>query len=123
MGSTKAGVPCQCVYRSLVLLEALAGHPSARLTDLAREVGLNKATAHRLLATMQARGFVVQSELTQEYSMGPRIAELERAHCEAAETAFAGDEEEVATLCPEGNGEQLGEEEAEECGIGSCALA
>ncbi len=98
MGSTKAGVPCQCVYRSLVLLEALAEHPSARLTDLAREVSLNKATAHRLLATTQARGFVVQSELTQEYSLGPRIAELERAHSEATGAAMGTGEDKVVAL-------------------------
>ncbi|HZJ02107.1 MAG TPA: helix-turn-helix domain-containing protein [Thermoleophilia bacterium] len=122
MGSTKAGVPCQCVYRSLVLLEALAEHPSARLTDLAREVSLNKATAHRLLATMQARGFVVQSEMTQEYSLGPRISELDRAHSEAVGAAVGGGLEEVVTLRPEAAREQLGEG-AEDCGVGSCALA
>lgn len=129
MSSTKAGVPCQCVYRSLVLLEALAGHSSARLTDLARQVNLNKATAHRLLVTMQARGFVVQSEDTQEYSLGPRLGELERLHSEARGAAElgapAGDEPGTLSLRHVPAEREVADEAdgTGECGLGSCALA
>lgn len=44
--------------RALQLLEAVAAHgDGARLSDLARQVGLAPSTAHRLLLTLESRGF------------------------------------------------------------------
>ncbi|WP_068298277.1 IclR family transcriptional regulator [Pararhodobacter sp. CCB-MM2] len=48
----------QSVDRALALLEALGGRAEgARLSDLAREVGLAPSTAHRLLTTLERNGF------------------------------------------------------------------
>lgn len=91
MAETTKKIPCQCVYRALVLLENLAAHPSARLTDLANETDLNKATAYRLLTTMQARGFVEQSKETQEYRLGSRPGELATLFAEALAQAAEED--------------------------------
>lgn len=48
----------QAVDRALVLLETMATHPEGtRLSDLAREVQLAPSTTHRLLTTLERRGF------------------------------------------------------------------
>ncbi|RWR15580.1 IclR family transcriptional regulator [Paenirhodobacter populi] len=48
----------QAVDRALHLLETLAAHPDGvRLSDIARQVGLAPSTAHRLLTTLEQRGF------------------------------------------------------------------
>lgn len=48
----------QAVDRALLLLETLAREPGGmRLSDLARDNGLAPSTAHRLLTTMERRGF------------------------------------------------------------------
>lgn len=48
----------QSVDRALSLLEALAAHADGvRLTALAREAGLAPSTTHRLLTTLERRGF------------------------------------------------------------------
>lgn len=52
------GGTVQAVDRALALLEALATRADgSRLTDLARAVGLANSTAHRLLTTLERRGF------------------------------------------------------------------
>ena len=49
----------QSVMRALDLLEALSAEPEGlRLSDLARRCGLSVSTVHRLLTTLQYRGFV-----------------------------------------------------------------
>jgi DNA-binding IclR family transcriptional regulator len=63
--------------RALDILELLArsGGPEG-LTEIARRVGGPKATIHRLLATLQARGYVSQDPRTSRYSAGVRCFEL-----------------------------------------------
>jgi len=63
--------------RALDILELLArtGRPEG-LTDIAGEVGGPKATVHRLLATLQSRGYVTRDPYTSRYGAGVRCFEL-----------------------------------------------
>jgi DNA-binding IclR family transcriptional regulator len=66
----------QSVWRALDLLEALAGEEPVGLVDLAGRAGLQPSTARRLLATMAARGYVVQSRRSGGYLIGHRALSL-----------------------------------------------
>lgn len=46
------------------------------LSDLARLSGLNKATCFRLMAELQAQGFVEQTGVAREYRLGPAVLGL-----------------------------------------------
>lgn len=55
--------PLQTVDRALAILELLAHQPQGmRLVDVAESMNLNKVTTHRLLKTLNGRGFIEQSE-------------------------------------------------------------
>jgi DNA-binding IclR family transcriptional regulator len=65
------------LQRALDVLEHLAR--AARplpLAEVAEAVDLPKATLHRVLATLQARGYVAQEPTTGHYAMGVRCFEL-----------------------------------------------
>jgi IclR family transcriptional regulator, acetate operon repressor len=50
--------------------------PQIGLSDLARSAGLNKATCFRLMAELQAQGFVEQVGAAREYRLGPAVLGL-----------------------------------------------
>lgn len=65
----------QSVDRALTLLLDLAaqaeeGDGRTQLRDLCRRTGINKATAHRLLATLVSKGFVYQQPEDSSYQLG-----------------------------------------------------
>ncbi len=63
----------QAVDRALALLEALALHPEGvRVTHLARAEGLAPSTAHRLLTTLERRGFAQLDPATTRWHVGRR---------------------------------------------------
>jgi DNA-binding IclR family transcriptional regulator len=66
----------QSVVRSLEILEALAGSHELGLAEIASRTGLGASTVHRLLATLVARGYVVQSRTSRRYLLGYKLAEL-----------------------------------------------
>lgn len=68
----------QSVDRAFELLEVLgrAGHPLS-LAEIAQRTQLAPPTAHRLLRTMQANGYVNQSS-SRDYSLGPGLIALGR---------------------------------------------
>ena len=67
----------QVVDRALQALEELANAPGGLgVTELGRRLGVDKSTAHRLLATLRARGFVRVHPGTQRYTLGLRLAGL-----------------------------------------------
>lgn len=68
----------QSVDRALDLLEALgSAERSLSLAEAAQRTSLTPPTAHRLLRTMQARGYVNQNA-SREYSPGPALIALGR---------------------------------------------
>ncbi len=74
--STNDGGSAQ-LARALDILELLArsGTP-VPLTEISTKVGGAKATVHRLLGTLQARGYVSQDSRSAGYSAGVRCFEL-----------------------------------------------
>jgi DNA-binding IclR family transcriptional regulator len=66
----------QSVERSLELLETLARVEDLGLVEIAAQAGLQPSTAHRLLATLVAHGYVVQSATNKRYLLGYKLAEL-----------------------------------------------
>lgn len=65
------------VSRALHILELLVSHPSHELgvSDVARRLEIGKSTAHQLLATLVAHGFVDQCEGSPRYRLGVRAIE------------------------------------------------
>jgi DNA-binding IclR family transcriptional regulator len=51
-------------------------NPERRVTDVARELGIGKSTASRLLQTLAGEGYVRKDPVTQKYSLGLRILTL-----------------------------------------------
>lgn len=64
-------MPLKSVNQALAVLEHLAGasEPQA-VTTLSRRFGTSKATMHRLLTTLRARGYVVRDPITARYGFG-----------------------------------------------------
>jgi DNA-binding IclR family transcriptional regulator len=62
----------QTADRALSLLRILAGAPTEglRLSDMAAEAGLDRATAHRMLSTLLRHGFAEQDPATRRYVLG-----------------------------------------------------
>jgi DNA-binding IclR family transcriptional regulator len=65
------------IERCLDVVEVLAGEAaSVELGALAARAGMPKSAAHRTLATLVARGLVVQDQVTQGYALSLRFATL-----------------------------------------------
>ena len=60
----------QALDRGLQLLAIVAKESKTTLTELALRVGMPASTAHRLLVTLQKRGFVDFDATTQEWMIG-----------------------------------------------------
>src|SRR5690348_6203368 len=71
----------QSVGRAMTLLEAVAESPSggAPVAVLADSCGLNRATAWRLLATLEAYGYVYSDPITHHYTLGLSVPKLAAA--------------------------------------------
>jgi DNA-binding IclR family transcriptional regulator len=67
----------QSVDHAIDVLEALArlGRP-AGVSEIARQTGLSKASAHHLLATLETRGFVMRQPGSTLYKLGWALYEL-----------------------------------------------
>ena len=60
----------QSVDRAVSVMELLARTGSSGVTEVAREIGIHKSTAYRLLTTLRDRGLVEQDEATEKYRLG-----------------------------------------------------
>lgn len=85
------------IAKALDLLDLFtATRPGIGLSEVARLSGVNKATCHRLLGELRARGLLEQAAGTRDYRLGPavlRLAALREAHVpmrEAAQPVVAG---------------------------------
>lgn len=66
----------RAVERALDILLAFTNHASLGLTEIAEKVGLHKSTVHRLLASLEGKGFLVRDAVTEKYRLGFRVWEL-----------------------------------------------
>lgn len=73
------------VDRTVAVLNHLAASPRQRFTlsELARDLELNKATAHALLATLVDVGYLVRHEDDKSYALGPALIALGNAALES----------------------------------------
>ncbi len=69
----------QSVDRALLVLEILAKMGQAGVTEIADELGVHKSTVSRLIAVLEARGFVEQVSERGKYRLGFAVARLARA--------------------------------------------
>jgi DNA-binding IclR family transcriptional regulator len=66
----------QSVDRAVTILELLAVHGAAGVTQLARELGVHKSTASRLVAALERRRLVEQVEERGQYRLGVGVLKL-----------------------------------------------
>lgn len=66
----------RAVERALDVLLCFAEKAEWGLSEIAARTGLHKSTVHRLLATLEDRGFVNRDEANEKYRLGLRVLEL-----------------------------------------------
>jgi IclR family transcriptional regulator, acetate operon repressor len=79
------------VDRAISILQVLARHGAAGVTEIAAEVDVHKSTVSRLLGTLEARGLVEQSSNRGRYRLGYGVVQLAagatRKHAPTAATS------------------------------------
>lgn len=82
--------PAPAVFRTVQVLKYLAQHPRDRfsLSDLSRNLGINKATMHAMLATLHEEGVLVRHPSDKTYTLGPALIGLGLAAAIDASTAL-----------------------------------
>jgi IclR family acetate operon transcriptional repressor len=65
---------------ALRLLLLFAERPLLRVTEVGAELGIGRSTAHRILTTLEHRGFVRQDHTTRRYRLGPSAIQIARAY-------------------------------------------
>lgn len=93
----------RAVERALDILLCFTTHNEWAMTEIAQTVGLHKSTVHRMLATLEERGFVVRDPASDRYRLGLRIWEL------SANMSGADDPAVISLPEMERLGEMLGE--------------
>jgi DNA-binding IclR family transcriptional regulator len=66
----------QSVDRAVSVLEILARHGEAGVTEIADELGVHKSTAFRLLGVLENRGLVAQAKDRGKYYLGAGVLRL-----------------------------------------------
>ena len=66
------------VERAVAVLNYLAAHPGERFTlsEIARDLGLNKATLHAILGALTESGYLVRDAEAKIYGLGPSLVAL-----------------------------------------------
>lgn len=71
--------PVKSIARAADILRILAKQATGlALTEIARQAGLGKATAHRILSALIDEGFAFQDRATRLYQLGAALGELSR---------------------------------------------
>jgi DNA-binding IclR family transcriptional regulator len=78
------------VDRALSVLEILAAHGEAGVTEVAAELGVHKSTAFRLVAVLESRGFVEQLADRGKYRLGFGVVRLAGAAAAQLDIAQEG---------------------------------
>jgi IclR family pca regulon transcriptional regulator len=67
----------QSLERGLANLSSFSsGRQLVGTSEIARELGLTRSTAHRYIATLSLLGYLQQDAATRRYSLGPRVLDL-----------------------------------------------
>jgi IclR family transcriptional regulator, pca regulon regulatory protein len=67
----------QSLERGLSILSAFTStRPLIGVSELARDVGLSRSSAHRYIATLASLGYLEQDRATRRYRLGPRVLDL-----------------------------------------------
>lgn len=66
----------RAVERALDILMCFTKDSDLGLTEIAGKIGLHKSTVHRLLTTLEEKGFVIRNSATEKYRLGLKIWEL-----------------------------------------------
>ncbi|GGA50101.1 IclR family transcriptional regulator [Paenibacillus physcomitrellae] len=66
----------RAVERALDILMCFTQSDEMGLTEIAAAISLHKSTVHRLLTTLEERGFVIRDKATEKYRLGMKIWEL-----------------------------------------------
>jgi len=66
----------RAVERALDILLCFTQDTDLGLTEIASKIDLHKSTVHRLLATLEEKGFLIRNPATEKYRLGIRIWEL-----------------------------------------------
>ncbi|ALS24216.1 MULTISPECIES: IclR family transcriptional regulator [Paenibacillus] len=66
----------RAVERALDILLCFTEAEDLSLTEIAGRVGLHKSTVHRLLASLEGKGFIIRNPGSERYRLGFRIWEL-----------------------------------------------
>ncbi|HWJ65265.1 MAG TPA: IclR family transcriptional regulator [Nocardioides sp.] len=75
----KGGPPAYTIEsldNALRLLLLFEEQPDVRLTEASNYLGVASSTAHRLLSTLQYRGFVRQDPVSKAYAAGPALSSI-----------------------------------------------
>jgi DNA-binding IclR family transcriptional regulator len=89
-GERSSVAAVQSVDRALSVLEILAAHGEAGVTDIAAELGVHKSTAFRLVAVLESRGFVEQLVDRGKYRLGFGVVRLAGAAAAQLDIAQEG---------------------------------
>jgi IclR family KDG regulon transcriptional repressor len=66
----------RAVERALDILLCFTDSTDLGLMEIANRVSLHKSTVHRLLASLEGKGFVIRDPATEKYRLGFRVWEL-----------------------------------------------
>jgi len=67
----------RAVERALQILECFDDrHPERGVSEISEEIGLHKATTHRILTTLMNYGYIERAADGQKYCLGLRLSEL-----------------------------------------------
>src|SRR3954453_4905928 len=89
-GERNSVATVQSVDRALSVLEILAAHGEAGVTEVAAELGVHKSTAFRLVAVLESRGFVEQLADRGKYRLGFGVVRLAGAAAAQLDIAQEG---------------------------------
>ncbi len=89
-GERNSVATVQSVDRALSVLEILAAHGEAGVTEVAAELGVHKSTAFRLVAVLESRGFVEQLADRGKYRLGFGVVRLAGAAAAQLDIAREG---------------------------------
>lgn len=74
--SEEQKVTVRAVERALDILMCFIDATDLGLMEITEKVSLHKSTVHRLLASLESKGFVIRNPSTEKYRLGYRVWEL-----------------------------------------------